>query len=211
MVLQVIGSGFGRTGTRSMQEALEILGFGPCHHMEEVFAHPEQVAHWQAIQAGQTMDWSAVFAGYNSQIDWPGAHVWRETAAAFPQAKVIHTVRPDDKWWDSFSGTIGKLLRLHKNLPMPPHIAAMMDVADALIMQDTFKGGAQDRTMALAAYHQRLADVQAAIPADRLLVFDVAQGWGPLCAFLGVPEPEMAFPNRNQKGDFWAKLGGEPA
>lgn len=49
MTLSVIGSGFGRTGTMSLKDALEQLGFGPCHHMEEVFGHPEQVAHWQAV------------------------------------------------------------------------------------------------------------------------------------------------------------------
>ncbi|MEO8242016.1 MAG: sulfotransferase family protein [bacterium] len=211
MVLRVVGSGFGRTGTRSMQEALEILGFGPCHHMEEIFGHPEQVANWQAIAAGKTVDWTQVFAGYNSQVDWPGAHVWRETTAAFPDAKVIHTIRPDDGWWGSFSGTIGKFLRVYKDIPLPPHIAAMSDVIRDLVADGTFHGKAADKDAALAAYHQRLAEVRAAIPASRLLVFDVADGWTPLCKFLEVPVPDAAFPNRNQKGDFWANLGGEPA
>lgn len=82
MSLQVIGSGFGRTGTASLKRALEMLGFGPCHHMEEVLANPAQVPHWQAVAAGEAVDWELVFAGYRSQIDWPGAHVWRELAAA---------------------------------------------------------------------------------------------------------------------------------
>jgi len=77
MTLQIIGSGFGRTGTRSLKDALEQLGFGPCHHMEEVFTNPQQVAHWQAIAAGRQVEWNEVFAGYNAQIDWPGSHVWR--------------------------------------------------------------------------------------------------------------------------------------
>ena len=59
--LTVIGSGFGRTGTASLKRALEMLGFGPCHHMEEVMENPEQVAHWQALVAGKPVDWGEVF------------------------------------------------------------------------------------------------------------------------------------------------------
>ena len=210
MALQIVGSGFGRTGTRSLKEALEVLGFGPCHHMEEVFDNPPQVAHWQAIAAGRPVDWNAVFAGYTAQIDWPGAHVWRETAAAFPQAKVIHSARPGDIWWRSFSKTIGKAMSLRGTLPVPPHIAAMMDAFDAMAGQGTFGGQWLDREVALAAYHRREAEVRAAFAPERLLVFDVAQGWGPLCEFLGVPVPVTPFPNRNQLDQFWANLGGEP-
>ncbi|MGV8985660.1 MAG: sulfotransferase family protein [Cypionkella sp.] len=211
MSLKIIGSGFGRTGTRSLKEALETLGFGPTHHMEEIFANPPQVANWQAVAAGRPVNWDEVFAGYNSQIDWPGAHVWRELAEHFPDAKVIHSQRPDEIWWTSFSKTIGKLMSIYPTLPLPPHIRDMMDAASGFILDKTFHGKWTDRTSALAAYHQREADVRKAIPANRLLVFDVADGWEPLCAFLKVPVPDMPFPNRNHKGDFWANLGGEPA
>ena len=127
MALAIIGSGFGRTGTMSLKRALEELGYGPCHHMEEVFAHPEQVPYWQALAAGRPMNWDEVFAGYNSQVDWPGAQVWRETAAAYPEAKVIHTMRPEEVWWGSFSTTIGKLMDEYRNMPLPPHGRDMMD------------------------------------------------------------------------------------
>lgn len=211
MALKVIGSGFGRTGTRSLKEALETLGFGPTHHMEEIFVNPPQVSHWQAIATGKPVEWDDVFAGYTSQIDWPGAHVWRELAARYPDAKVIHSQRPDDLWWASFSKTIGKLMSISATLPLPPHMRSMMDAAEIMILEDTFHGKWTDRDAALAAYHQRAAEVQEAIPADRLLVFDVAEGWGPLCAFLQVPVPDLPFPKRNNKDDFWANLGGEPA
>ena len=210
MALKVIGSGFGRTGTRSLKEALEVLGFAPCHHMEEIFANPPQVAYWQAIAAGQPVDMAAVFAGYAAQIDWPSAHVWRESAAAFPDAKVIHSVRPDDVWWRSFSKTIGKLMTLRGTLPLPPHIATMMEAMDVMACQGTFGGQWANREAALNALHRREAEVRAAIPGERLLVFDVAQGWAPLCAFLGAEVPAMPFPNRNQLDQFWGNLGGEP-
>jgi hypothetical protein len=211
MSLKVIGSGFGRTGTRSLKDALETLGFGPCHHMEEVLQNPPQVAHWQALAAGKAPDWTEVFKGYVSQIDWPGAHVWRETMAAFPDAKVVHSVRPDDKWWASFSGTIAKLLTIYPTLQVPPHVRDMMDAAIEVIGKGTFGGKWTDREAALAAYHKRLDEVRAAVPSHRLLVFDVAEGWEPLCRFLNVPVPAQPFPNRNQKDEFWQNLGGDPA
>ncbi|MBS0571623.1 MAG: hypothetical protein JSS08_00010 [Proteobacteria bacterium] len=211
MTLQIIGSGFGRTGTKSLKAALELLGFGPCHHMHEIVENPEQVSHWQKLAAGAAVDWETVFAGYNSQVDWPGAHVWRELAEAFPRAKVVHTVRPEDKWWASFDKTIGKLMARYKELPMPPHIHDMLAAWNDFAGKETFGGALGDREIALAAFRRRTADVRDALPAERLLVFDVAEGWQPLCAFLDVDVPAAPFPHHNLRADFWEVLGGEPA
>jgi hypothetical protein len=138
-------------------------------------------------------------------------HYWRELAATFPDAKVIHTTRPDEAWWSSFSHTIGKLMTHRRELPLPPHIEAMLAAMEKTIATDTFNGEWTVKEKALAAYHRRAAEVRAAIPPERLLVFDVAEGWEPLCRFLGVAVPATPFPNRNVKSDFWANLGGEPA
>jgi len=154
MALEIIGSDLGRTGTLSLKRALETLGFGPCHHMDEVLAHPEQVPHWQAIAAHRPVDWEAVFAGYRSQVDWPGAHVWRQLAAAYPKAKVIHTLRPEEQWWKSFSGTIAILLSSYKDMPVPPHVRAMMGVAEQMVGTETIRGAFTDKEAALAAYRR---------------------------------------------------------
>ncbi len=69
----------------------------------------------------------------------------------------------------------------------------------------------RDHDAAIAAFDRQLADVRAAVPADRLLVFAVGDGWAPLCDFLAVPVPETAFPRMNDAGDFWSRFGGEPA
>lgn len=202
MSITVIGSGFGRTGTASLKRALEILGLGPCHHMEEVMTNPEQVAHWQAYVAGEPVDWDEVFAGYRAQVDWPGAHVWRELAAAYPDAKVIHSVRPEEAWWASFSSTIGRMFGGYREMPLPDHVKAMMDAMDVAIIKDTLGGDPTDKERALAAYRRRTEDVRAAIAPERLLVFDVAEGWEPLCAFLGVPVPNEPFPRVNSTQEF---------
>jgi hypothetical protein len=211
MALAIIGSGFGRTGTKSLKEAVERLGFGPCHHMHEVMVNPDQVAHWQALAAGETVDWNDVYSGYRSQVDWPGAAFWREAADAFPQAKVVHTVRPEDVWWNSFSRTIGKLLDMYRQLPLPPHVSAILDAWTEFAGKPTFGGRYDDRESAVAAFRRRTDEVRAAIPDERLLVFDVAEGWEPLCRFLAVPVPDAPFPHHNLRKDFWEVLGGEPA
>ena len=210
MSLDVIGSGFGRTGTRSLKEALEILGFSPCHHMEEVFANPEQVPQWEAIVNGDMTKLVDVFAPYRAQIDWPGAHVWRELAVAYPAAKVIHSTRPFDSWWKSYSATIGKLVTVYPKMTLPPHVRRMFDVMTKAIGEATFNSTPLDQAAARAAFEQRERDVRAAIPANRLLVYDVAEGWEPLCTFLGVPVPARPFPRLNTKDEFWAVVGGEP-
>ncbi|WP_373505212.1 sulfotransferase family protein [Aestuariivirga sp.] len=211
MTLAVIGSGFGRTGTKSLKEALEQLGFGPCHHMHEIVTHPEQVAHWQAIASGKAVDWNEVFDGYRSQVDWPGAHVWRELSAAYPEAKVIHTQRPAESWWNSYSRTIGKLMNTYTQLPLPPHINAILGAWKQMVGDTVFSGKTLDRETCIGAYNRHNEQVRNTIPVGRLLVLDAAEGWEPLCRFLGVTVPATAFPHHNLRADFWEVLGGEPA
>lgn len=211
MSLRVIGSGFGRTGTRSLKAALEGLGFGPCHHMEEVFNHPETVPLWQRIVEGDHSGLAEVYKGYGAQVDWPGAHVWRAALDAFPEAKVVHSTRPPESWWRSYERTIMKLARVYREMPLPPHILAMMDTMAPVLSAQTFGGHPEDHDTCIAALLHREAEVRATVPAKRLLVYDVAEGWEPLCAFLEVPVPDRPFPHLNQKGDFWEVLGGEPA
>jgi len=210
MGLAVIGSGFGRTGTMSTKMALEQLGFGPCHHMVEVMQNPDQPAKWAAIAAGAPVDWADVFAGYGSQVDWPGAAVWEQTVKAFPEAKVVHTERPEGEWWNSFSGTIGKFFSVAPQMQMPPHIRDIFETMAGWFMANTFADHT-DRATAVAAYRQNNEKVRDTVPADRLLVFHVSDGWGPLCRFLNVPAPATPFPRSNPRDEFWAHFGGEPA
>lgn len=210
MPLRVIGSGFGRTGTMSMKMALEQLGLGPCHHMIEVMENPAQPAKWQAVAAGEAVDWENVFDGYASQVDWPGAAVWRQTSAAFPGAKVVHTERPEEAWWNSFSVTIGKFFTVLPTLDLPPDIRAVFEIMDGWFIRDTFGDGVERET-AIAAYRRNNRLVRETIAPERLLVFDVAEGWEPLCRFLEVPVPVTPFPRSHPRDEFWAHFGSEPA
>ena len=120
-------------------------------------------------------------------------------------------MRPEDEWWSSFTKTIGKLSQTDRDLPLPPHVIAMIEAWEAFAGEPVFGRDCADRDRALAAYRQRTEQVRGALPAERSLVFDVARGWAPLCRFLEVPEPSTPFPRHNPRADFWDVLGGEPA
>ena len=147
MALEIIGPGFGRTGTNSLKLALEQLGFGPSHHMFEVRDNPEQLSGWQAVARGESVDWDQVFRGYRSQVDWPGARVWRELAQHWPDAKVILTVRDPDEWFDSVQATIAGFLAArgqHSN----DHVNGIAAMAQALIAEQVFDDRLSDRAHA---------------------------------------------------------------
>lgn len=202
VALQVIGTGFGRTGTMSMKMALEQLGFGPCHHMDEVFRNPNQGANWMAALEGGPVDWDAIYQGYRSTVDWPSAAFWREAIQAYPEAKVILTVRPPEKWWASISETILNFIERVEESDSP-ELRKMLALPCEVVRRDL---GELTEKAALAAFERRQREVRETVPADNLLVFDVTQGWEPLCDFLGCEIPEGSFPRSNSRQEFWANF-----
>jgi hypothetical protein len=201
MPLEIIGPGFGRTGTNSLKLALEQLGFGPCHHMFEVRDHPEQLPNWEAAARGETVDWDVVFRGYRSQVDWPGARYWRELAQHYQKAKVILTVRDPDSWFDSVQATIAPFVAARGTHPSP-HANAIAEMAHQTVSVQVFEDRLSDRDHAIRIFRQHIAEVQSAIPSDRLLTFDLRSGWKPLCAFLEVEAPDVPFPKTNSSKAF---------
>jgi len=198
--LEIVGSGLGRTGTKSLQSALNILGFGPCHHMVEVFAHPESMALW--VEAGaRRPDWDAIFRGYKSMVDYPGAHYWRELAAHYPNAKVLHSVRDPDEWFDSTQATIFS--------PDSPGLRAGPAQAFFESFTRDFRAHVHDRAFMTDYFRRHTAEVTQTIPPGRLLVYEVGQGWGSLCAFLNVPIPDVPFPAQNSRTEFIARIRGQ--
>jgi hypothetical protein len=210
--VKVIGAGFARTGTASLTQALEDLGFDPCYHMFEVITRPDRVRQWLAVANGKP-DWDAIFAGYESAADWPVAAYWRELAEHYPDAKIILTVRDPQRWYDSAASTIFRFRLGAERYPSKliskvmtatnPDFADFTRMTDAIVWNGVLDGRFADRSYALAVFEGHLAEVQKHIPADRLLVYDVADGWEPLCAFLGVPVPEdTPFPHVNDTEAF---------
>lgn len=211
MALKIVGAGFGRTGTMSLYTALNQLGY-PCYHMREVIQNPVNKSHldfWRKVAnapAGTQHDWEQVFAGYTAAVDNPACCVWRELVAAYPDAKVILTLHPKGAavWYEStmdsiyFTEISWQFAVLKFATPFGRKFG---DMAHKLVWQRAHRGTMNDRAKALAHYQAHIDEVKATIPADRLLVFSVDQGWEPLCRFLGVPVPAEEFPNVNDRAE----------
>jgi len=206
MGMKVIGVGVGRTGTYSLKLAINQLGLGPCHHMEEVLLHmPQQVPLWSAALNGKA-DWGAIYRGFASAVDWPTAGFYRPLRNAFPAAKFVLTVRSPESWAESFGETIYKLLAGRDKAP-----EAMRDwlaMAHGVIKMTGFPEGLDKRQLA-KAFTAHVDAVRAEIPPEQLLVYQVKEGWEPLCAFLGVPVPEGPFPRTNDRAEFWDRVSGK--
>ena len=201
MALKVIGAGMGRTGTASLKVALETLGYGPCYHMTEVLKNPAFIGDWIDAAEGRG-NWDKIFGGYASTVDNPGCNYWRELAAHYPEAKVVLTTRDPGKWFESTNETIhsAQFARFMQNSPFGEMIQKTM--------WDRMQNRMQDRAYMVEFFNRHAADIVAAIPAERLLVYQVSDGWEPLCEFLQVPVPHVEFPKINSRDETKQMLAG---
>ncbi|MCK2219080.1 sulfotransferase family protein [Actinomadura sp. ATCC 31491] len=217
-MLTVIGAGFPRTGTSSMKAALERLGFGPCHHMFDIMTDPARVDRWLPLADGEDVDWDHVLAGFRSTQDWPASHWWREQAEAYPEAKVVLTVRDPGDWHASMQTLItsgparflpedapedGATL-LHGMLRLRPVLGRIS--ASVFGGEQIFREGMPDVAESVAVFERHVAEVRESLPPDRLLVFDVREGWEPLCRFLEADVPDEPFPHLNDAASLRATL-----
>jgi hypothetical protein len=203
--MDVIGAGFGRTGTLSLKAALEQLGVGPCAHMIPLIEDQEQAGRWLAAVRGVPGALDAATDGFRSTVDWPGAYFWRELVERHPAAKVVLSVRDPESWYESTCRTIYPAAMKALDLPEMPPFAEM---AHAVVWDGTFKARFPDTDFAISVFTEHNDAVRREVPAERLLEFDVKQGWAPLCDFLGVPVPATAFPRLNDTATFQARLSG---
>jgi hypothetical protein len=211
-MVDVIGAGLGRTGTFSLKHALERLGAGPGYHKGGVMARPQDLSVWKAANRGEPARWQDALGGFRAIVDYPGALYWKELAAAYPEARIVLTTRDPNSWYDSAAATISQFepslpqkLKLALKAPFSPGIRGVMAVgafAKRVIWEEQFGGRFSDRDYALSVYEAHNAAVRAAVPQDRLLEFEVSQGWEPLCAFLGKPVPQEPFPRMNEREAF---------
>jgi hypothetical protein len=207
MALSVIGAGFPRTGTLSLKQALERLGFGPCHHMTEVFNSPSSWPLWSRVADGETGLWEEIFAGFRSTTDAPGCWFYRELADRYPDAKVILSERDGERWFQSMSSTI--LTDTHREGMASSEVGNIIRRLSARMMFGAdpaarVPAGLPGKDQMIERFLAHNAEVRRTIPAERLLVFEARQGWGPLCAFLGVPVPDEPYPHVNNAEAFKA-------
>jgi hypothetical protein len=206
MTLKVIGAGEGRTGTMSIKLALETLGFGPCHHMSEVIIHPESAKLWLAAIDGEP-DWDTIYAEYSSAVDAPTCIFWRELAAFYPDAKIILSLRDAESWFESGQATIlgSQVHRSFDGSPLEDFFRKIVPLNYGLADRTQ----TQDRDFMIAYFHRHNEAVRNTISKDRLLIYDVRDGWDPLCRFLDVPVPDAPFPHANTREDMKRMLNAK--
>ncbi len=208
MAIKVIGAGFGRTGTLSLKNALEQLGFGKSHHMEEVIKSRAQVDYWSEIAQGQPVDWPKVFEGFQSTTDFPACSYYRELAAEYPDAKIVLSVRDEDSWYRSVEQTI---LPVSESIPkwlvaVLPRARIMNKAIQRIVWQNTFDGRARDPEHAKAVFRDHNQTVIDSFPKERVLVFQAKDGWEPLCAFLEVDVPAEPYPHLNDTAEMLRRV-----
>jgi len=185
----------------SLKAALEHLGF-PTYHMHELFDDPSRIEYWeQAADTGET-DWDAAFAGFTAMVDYPASLYWRQIAKYYPTAKVILTVRDADKWYDSVMATIYPASTPREYGPGEDHRQRIHKMVRKAIWNGQFEGRFEDRSYAVKAFRSWNDAVEEELPKDRLLVYRVGEGWERLCQFLGLPVPDIEFPNKNSRQEF---------
>lgn len=214
-MLKIIGAGLGRTGTSSTKLALEMLGFDACYHMSELMANPHQLAYWQEALKTGTTDWDTLFNGYQSTVDYPSAMFYQAQMQAYPDAKVLLTVRDPERWYESVLTTIYAVSRRRNRIglyfmrwliPDLRQLYPRIVYVNNLIWDGQFEGRFLDKDFAIAKFNAWNESVIATVPSDKLLVYEVKQGWQPLCEFFDVPIPDEPFPQVNSRNEFQAMV-----
>lgn len=224
--LRVLCLGQSRTGTVSIRQALINLGYKDCYHYASALQeNPRDTELWiEALEAkfkgiGKAYgkeEWDALLGHCQAVTDTPCVLFYKELLAAYPDAKVILSERDSaDQWFRSQLSTtipwaselapeswLGKFKALFS--PADPRTTKMMK----LILQDTpvfaalLKDYKHDTETAKKLYDDYNAEIKRLVPREDLLVFNVKEGWKPLCDFLGEKAPEEAFPRRNNNAAF---------
>lgn len=212
MALQVFGTGQGRTGTTSLKEALEHLGFGKCYHMYELLTHPQQLIYFEKAERGEEVDWDKLFDGYHSACDFPVIRYYKDILKKYPDAKVIHTTRDPDSWFKSMSNTIFwvtqpsplRMLKMMIRLPFSSTLRKRLQVLkfNGMMVRKIFGDDLKNKAKVIDIFNEYNKEVLSSVPKEKVLTYDVKEGWEPLCAFLGVPVPDIPFPKSNTTENF---------
>ena len=209
--MQVIGAGFGRTGTMSLKGALTQLGFGPSFHMIDVALQPQLLPGWQAAVDGEDVDWRQLLDGWESTVDWPGCTFWEQIWNEYPDAKVLLSVRDPDAWYASCRKSIHASAQAATKGELKGGSVGVspeaMKLVNGLIWNGTFEGRFDDKDFAIDVFNRHNEDVKSKVPADKLLVYEIGEGWEPLCEFLDVPVPDTPMPHLNDATSFRAMVG----
>lgn len=213
MSIKIIGAGFPRTGTTTLKKALELLGYDKTYHFKDLIADPKKLKHWKELEAKGTTNFDQLFDGFQATVDFPGYPYYKILMHKYPDAKMILTTRDVDKWYESTLKTVWKA--------GPQTILAKIVLLSKMIFNETlrdtflcikfmrktylnkqFNGDFASSDHAKKVFFSHIDDVKKNVPEKQLLIYEVADGWQPLCDFLGVDVPNEPFPHLNKKENF---------
>ncbi|RDA85964.1 hypothetical protein CP532_0793 [Ophiocordyceps camponoti-leonardi (nom. inval.)] len=212
--VQVLALGLPRTGTYSTARALSMLGYNkPFHGMEigtdaKAWSLIDQACdasfptlesyHGEPFTRAQ---WDRLFGESEAVTDIGGLFA-RQLIEAYPEAHVILTIRDFDPWYKSIDGLINLLWN-----PVAILTSRFIDPLLKIRVSDTVrklllgffeaKDETEARRNARRVYDRHNREICEMVPEERLLVYRMGQGWGPLCAFLDKPVPDVDFPRVN--------------
>jgi hypothetical protein len=217
MAIELIGAGLPRTGTLTQKVALEQLGLIPCYHWVDLLADLDQLPLWERAMDGDA-DWEAMFGDARATVDWPGGYFYRELLDAYPEAKVLLSVRDPESWEPSFRETIWTMsygenvmaLLARARAQVDPRWQRYMAFVDRMFWgpEGTFADGHARPQDLMEQMQRHTEEVKRSVPPERLLVWEVAEGWEPLCAFLGVEQPAGELPHANDRDTFLDRVTG---
>ncbi|KAJ7090764.1 P-loop containing nucleoside triphosphate hydrolase protein [Mycena belliarum] len=215
--MRVLVLGFCRTGTASMRVALETLGFRDTHHMASVFQNPAEIAIWNTALDAKFLgrgtpygraEWDRLLGHCQAVTDLPGILFADELLAAYPDAKVVLTMRDPARWYVSYRASLHAFYHSRRLA-----LACLLDARFGATLRfgQRCAGlalGSPDapEAAATARFVAHYEHVRAVVPQERLLEYEVGEGWARLCAFLGVEEPGEPFPRTNDTREIRAKM-----
>lgn len=214
--IEVIGAGLGRTGTKSLQTALDLLGYKTYH-----FVSPDHAEKWASLAQGTGATSDDILEmiakeGFTATCDQPTADLYAEQLRKYPNAKVILTIREPEQWVRSWK-VLMDFIQVQERpfsllypsfiqwIPFMRQWKSMRDLMGThmgLAPGELIRGWRNKPHDWLAQqYDKHNSKVLLTIPSNKLLIFDVKEGWEPLCHFLGKPIPSVPFPNVNETAD----------
>lgn len=202
MTLEIIGAGFGRTGTNSLKIALELIGYNPCYHMNEVRQNPSHVNFWNDVNSDICMDWRHFFKPYKAAVDWPVSAFAKQLHTIFKNSKIILTVRNPESWYESAKNTIFLGMANYERIE-DQVTRNRLKMANSIIIDKIFSGKYDNKSHCIAVYQEHLTEIKKTIAPSDLLEFSVSDGWKPLCNFLNIDVPTVPFPYTNMRKDFF--------
>lgn len=203
--MKVICAGWGRTGTRSLKYALQTIYDAPAYHMQNILLNKRDAQLWHNIifNKPSKINWDEIFNGYEACLDFPSCNYYKELMEKYPDAKVILTVRNEDKWIKSWNVLNNQIIKsfTFKFLSKIPYTSFYLQkkIHNKAILgpEGMFKGYKKDEEIKseFLKWNQSVIDY---VPKDRLLVYEVKDGWQPLCEFLNKPIPDIPFFHKNK-------------